>query len=172
MIMGLTGAVILAMLQLLSLTVSYPWHASCKVDWTTNLPCSEARQKLVSQFQDWSNADCPGVSDTCPSLPCGQRCKYTLIEDTAVAIKGEHRTPVKDYVDDLSFKLADTETGGCKLEGFSTSRIWYAILDQGTNYCNLWNLVDGSGLTKADGFQEETSTSVCTQYDAIDCSRY
>ena len=29
------------------------------------------------------------------------------------------------------------------LQGFSTSETWYAVLDYGTNYCNLHNLITG-----------------------------
>ena len=33
-------------------------------------------------------------------------------------------------------------------------------------------LVDDAGLSSENGFEEVTSTSVCTQYDAIDCGRF
>ena len=36
-------------------------------------------------------------------------------------------------------------------QAFSTSSIWYAILDFGTNYCNLRNLLDGTGLSNSIG---------------------
>ena len=58
------------------------------------------------------------------------------------------------------------------LQAYSTSSLWYAILDYGTNYCNLRNIVDGAGLSSENGFNEETSTSICTQYDSIDCERF
>ena len=65
----------------------------------------------------------------------------------------------------LIFSLFDSQAE-------SSSDLWYAILDYGTNYCNLRNLIDGAGLSSGGSFQEVTSTSVCTQYDAIDCSRF
>ncbi len=49
---------------------------------------------------------------------------------------------------------------------------WYAVLDFGTNYCNLRNLADGSGLSSVEDFQEVTSNGVCTQYESRDCERY
>ena len=36
-------------------------------------------------------------------------------------------------------------------QAFSTSGTWYAILDSGTNYCNLRNLLDGTGMSNALG---------------------
>ncbi|XP_065896508.1 beta-galactosidase-1-like protein 2 isoform X3 [Dysidea avara] len=56
---------------------------------------------------------------------------------------------------------------------FSTSEIWYAYLDYGTNYCNLRNLADGAGITTATyGFTEHTSDDVCTQYSSHNCEKY
>ncbi len=46
------------------------------------------------------------------------------------------------------------------------------MLDYGTNYCNLRNLVDGSGLSQSAWFKEDTSDSVCTQYSSHDCDKY
>ncbi len=57
-------------------------------------------------------------------------------------------------------------------QGYSTSLTWYAILDFGTNYCNLRNLIDGSGISKTEGFKEETSNGVCTQFTSRNCERY
>ena len=79
---------------------------------------------------------------------------------------------MKRYADSLTFKFEDQSGTSCKIDAFSTSDLWYAVLDWGTNYCNLRNLLDGTGLSSSDGFQEETNDSVCTQYTSRDCSRY
>ena len=59
-------------------------------------------------------------------------------------------------------------------QGYSTSELIYAILDKGTNYCNLHNLVVGSGLTNTTryGFTETTDDSVCTEYTSANCNKY
>ena len=57
-------------------------------------------------------------------------------------------------------------------QGFSTSETWYAVLDDGTNYCNLYNLVDGSSLRLSPGFKETTDDSSCTQYSSHNCTVY
>ena len=46
------------------------------------------------------------------------------------------------------------------------------IHDYGTNYCNLRNLLDGTGISSTNGFLEKTSTDVCTQYDQLNCARF
>ena len=59
------------------------------------------------------------------------------------------------------------------LQGYSTSEVFYAILDRGTNYCNLHNLVVGSGLNATMyGFKEDTDNSKCTQYTSANCDKY
>jgi len=127
----------------------------------------------VRQMQEWNGDNCPTKSESCPTMPCGQRCLYTYLANKTETNKifGTHLTPVARYSDSLNFEF---EQNGdvCKVKGFSTSDLWYAILDFGTNYCNIWNLVDGAGLTGQEGFVEETSNSVCTQYTSRDCSRY
>jgi len=154
---------------------SYPWHASCKIDWIVPGSCENIRTQLVSQMNQWEgDSNCGQISDDCPSLPCGQNCLYEFIETQADGtLKGRHLTPVKRYVDSLTFKFEDqSNASSCKIDAYSRSDLWYAILDFGTNYCNLRNLLDGTGLSGTDGFMEETSDSVCTQYTSRDCSRY
>ena len=58
------------------------------------------------------------------------------------------------------------------LQGKSSSETWYAVLDSGTNYCNLRNLVNGADLDKAPGFKEDVSDSTCTQFSSADCGKY
>jgi hypothetical protein len=37
------------------------------------------------------------------------------------------------------------------IQAYSTSATWYALLDMGTNYCNLRNLLDGTGMSNQLG---------------------
>ena len=43
-----------------------------------------------------------------------------------------------------------------------------AVLDDGTNYCNLHNLIEATTLT----FTEDVDTSDCTQYSTANCAKY
>merc|ERR1712110_518915 len=36
----------------------YPLHASCKIDWTTQLSCDATYQKIYSQIFAWNHTDC------------------------------------------------------------------------------------------------------------------
>ena len=105
-------------------------------------------------------------------MPCGQRCRYVFEEiDENGSITGYHLTPAKSYRDNVSFEFSD-DGNSCNIVGFSKSTVSYAFLDFGTNYCNLRNLLDGAGLAVGNGFQESTSTQICTQYDQLNCDRY
>ena len=154
----------------------YP-RAECRITWTLPTNCNTARQNIQNQMIDWAETEakeraCPGTSQSCPKLPCGQRCRYVFERvDQNGKLTGYHLTPAKSYRDNVSFEFSDNGSS-CNVVGFSKSTVSYAVLDFGTNYCNLRNLIDGSGLSTGNGFQESTSTKLCTQYDQINCDRY
>lgn len=54
-------------------------------------------------------------------------------------------------------------------KGESTSNEWFRVFDYGTNYCNLHNLVTGTGFDKSSKFLELTNNAVCTQYNMAVC---
>jgi len=168
-------------------------HAECEVEWKLPISCDLVRSGLVDMMGEWAGDDTTGqekcgvVSDTCPSLPCGQRClyKYKADESTESKVSGVHLTPAKHYSDSFNFQLAPTaDNAGCKVKGYSSSDLWYAVLDFGTNFCNLRNLLDGAfemkwehpdniaTLDDWEGFEEDTNNSKCTQYSSRDCTRY
>ena len=72
----------------------------------------------------------------------------------------------------MSFKFTQESDTECNIEGFSTASLSYAWHDFGTNYCNLRNLMDGSGISEQNGYTEETSVDVCMQLDTADCTKY
>ena len=173
MIFDFAGLVLLAAFQLFAMSFTYPWHAQCTIHWSIDDSCSSVQTKLENQINLWTNNECPSISDSCPKMPCGQKCKYRLTESTEDGIiKATHKTPVKEYVDYLTLNLTSNNKNECQISGHSTSGTWYAVLDFGTNYCNLRNLIDGAGLDKEEGFQEFTANDVCTQYDSRDCTRF
>ncbi|CAG7825685.1 unnamed protein product [Allacma fusca] len=142
----------------------YPLHASCNVTWTFKSKCNDVASKLVNQISVWK------TNETCGT---GQKCLYGLDSLNGNTLKATHTTPVKRYVDDLTFSFyPNTATSGCNVVGHSESRVWYAILDYGTNYCNLHNLVDGAGLQSDELYSELTRDEICTQYTSSNCEKY
>jgi len=171
---GVTVLVLIPGVFFAAVFMPYPWHASCKIEWEIAESCTQVKQNLLDQIQAWEgDGNCGSVSDTCPGLPCGQNCLYEVVStdlDNCNCVVAIHKTPAKRYIDDLTFTFSYMD-GKCHVDAFSTSRTWYAVLDMGTNYCNLRNLMDGIGYTSAN-LVETTSDSVCTQYTSRDCARF
>ncbi|CAL1526736.1 unnamed protein product [Lymnaea stagnalis] len=139
-----------------------PIHASCNVDWNFGLTCPDTSNKIINQIDLWKGEDCG----------TGEKCRYTFISFDNVTLKATHTTPVKKYVDDLTFVFKPNGNTECTVNGLSYSETWYAILDYGTNYCNLHNLITGSGLNQTTNYREDTNNGRCTQYSSADCDKY
>ena len=56
-------------------------------------------------------------------------------------------------------------------QGYSRSRTT-SVLDFSTNYCNLFNLMDGSGLTQDPALTGDTNDDICVQWSTADCDIY
>ncbi|XP_039610214.1 uncharacterized protein LOC120530109 isoform X2 [Polypterus senegalus] len=139
-----------------------PLHAQCKVDWYFGIPCHDVYEALVSQIKKWSKADC---------VDGGEKCMYKLESANAHFIKAKHTTPVKKYIEDLNFRLIPYLLDiGCHVPAFSVSEAWYTLVDYGTNYCNLYNLIEGSGLNTVPGYKEMTNDFICTQHSSANCT--
>lgn len=158
-----SAALLLVLMAFFSSASAYPWHASCRVHWTFGVSCSEAKAALKNQMLLWA------TRDTCPNG--GQKCLYKFLTETANTLSGTHETPIKHYIDDISYTFTDAGDK-CNVEGYSSSQLWYAILDYGTNYCNIYNLVEGARLNESPHYTETTSDSVCTQYTSRNCEVY
>ncbi|ESO97070.1 hypothetical protein LOTGIDRAFT_143540 [Lottia gigantea] len=153
------------LISALSGVLSGPLHASCKIDWQFGMECDAVMTKLVNQIKAM------GGKSGCANG--GEKCLYELTSSTSAQITAKHTTPVKGYVDDLTFTFKGGKTSNpCQVHGYSTSETWYAVLDFGTNYCNLENLIIGAGLNSTSGYSETTSDSICTQYSSADCEKY
>merc|ERR1712213_90578 len=151
------------------------FHAECSVKWTVSISCEETQKKIINQMilwdndWDWDNTTCgtrPG--DTSPN---GQKCLYKHTGSEGLTTLGTHTTPIARYIDDLTFKFEPRNDGSCLIDANSISES-LSLLDFGTNYCNLFNLMDGSGLTKDEAFTEETDDFQCTQHSSANCDIY
>ncbi|XP_071945738.1 uncharacterized protein [Antedon mediterranea] len=140
-------------------------HASCHVNWTFGINCSDVQNKLVNQVNKWSGRT------YCPDNK-GEKCLYEIVKKNMTNLDTKHTTPSKGYVDDQFFAFYQNSSGICLTTGYSTSETVYAVLDKGTNYCDLHNLITGSGLDKVPKYTETTNDNICTQYSSADCDVY
>ncbi|XP_072306463.1 uncharacterized protein [Eucyclogobius newberryi] len=140
-----------------------PLHAQCKVDWYFGIRCEEVFEALVSQIKAWRS------TSSCTTR--GQRCLYKLQSASVHFIEAKHTTRFKRHVDNIHIRLMPFHFfTSCHVSAMSISQTWYAIKDHGTNYCNLYNLVEGSGLTEVRGYKELTSDFMCTQRSSANCT--
>lgn len=161
------SAVVVAFAVAVALFVAAPadasLHASCHITFTfTNTTCDVVNNGIVDAFKKLSTTDCP---------PGTEKCLYTLDSATETRVTGKHATPKKHYKDDISFDFAASSSGGgCVVKAFSTSETWYAVLDSGTNACNILNLQAAAGFSELA--EVSTSDSVCTQWSSRNCDKY
>ncbi|KAE8596105.1 hypothetical protein XENTR_v10015970 [Xenopus tropicalis] len=160
-----TGQLAALLLFLPCSIVAGPLHAQCKLEWRFGITCYDVYIALVTQIKQWTSID------TCQQG--GERCLYELQSADPHYIVAKHTSRAHNYVDDLSFKLQSYGRRlTCYVTAFSVSEPWYIVLDNGINYCNLHNLVDGSGLTQVPKYSESTNDFKCTQYSKANCTVY
>ncbi|KAK6166521.1 hypothetical protein SNE40_023187 [Patella caerulea] len=136
-----------------------PFHASCSVVWNSNGNCDYFHTKIVNQIKAWN-----GTSGCANG---GEKCRYSLVSQSRYQINATHKNANTHYKDDLNFNFFQISYS-CSIKGYSTSENPNLVLDNGTNYCNLYNLITGAGLE----LKESVSDPTCTQFSIADCSKY
>merc|ERR1712154_111611 len=149
-------------------TAQFEPHAECSVVWTVSEECESVQTKIEDQMFIWySEENCGEIVDGSPN---GQKCLYRHNCTDGMVTTGTHTTPVQRYVDDMTFPFTQ-ESDYCSVDGYSRSRTT-SVLDFRTNYCNLFNLMDGSGLTPDPALTEDTNDDICVQWSTADCDIY
>ncbi|KAI5621057.1 hypothetical protein C0J50_18992 [Silurus asotus] len=124
-------------------------------DVSVDIPCFDASSLLVNQIKEWTTENC---------APQSHKCLYSLVSVIGDDITATRTSPVLRFYDDITFNFSSTNTDTCKIQGHSTSRSWYTILDSGSNYLNMYSLMKGSGLSSSPSFTESTNDRICTKY--------
>ncbi|RVE68556.1 hypothetical protein OJAV_G00092860 [Oryzias javanicus] len=127
-----------------------PYHAFCRALWLFATPCSQISTTIAQQIQ--------------ASAP-----EYKLVLATPLVIRANH-TSDGVQMQNITFSLTDTIlTGGCRVSAESISLGFTSLLDDGLNYCNLYNVLAASGLISAPGFLEMTNEWACMGYGLAKC---
>lgn len=141
------------------------FHASCKMTFKfASTSCNDVINALSVAAKSMSGLS--GCGKRFP--PVDSFCGYSETGRTASSWSGKHVTANGKYTDDLTFTMTAAGSG-CSAAAYSTSETWYAVLDNGVNYCNLHNLV---AETKIANTEADVSDSTCTQYSKRNCNRY
>ncbi|KAJ0058882.1 hypothetical protein NL108_001118 [Boleophthalmus pectinirostris] len=126
-------------------------HAYCRIVWLLGLPCDRVAYAIVTQIKAMGSYKASNIKS--PGL-----------------IQANHTSGSGQY-ESVNFTIIGTSLGmGCHVEGSSMSSFWYSLFDNGTNYCNLHNIIEGSGLSKAPGFVEFTNEWLCLGVELSACN--
>ncbi|KAK2895138.1 hypothetical protein Q8A73_014626 [Channa argus] len=124
-------------------------HAYCKIVWILGLTCNQVNTAIVGQIKTTAS--------------------YRLGPVTPSLIQSKH-TSGPGQIESVNFTMSPTFRGlGCHVEGSSASAFVYSLMDNGTNYCNLFKVIQGSGLTRAPGFVEFSNEWLCLGYRRSTC---
>ncbi|KAF1383724.1 hypothetical protein PFLUV_G00134810 [Perca fluviatilis] len=124
-------------------------HAFCKIVWLFGFPCDKVSMAILTQIKAMGS--------------------YKLGPVTSALIQANHTSAI-GQIETVNFTMISTASGqGCHVDGSSVSAFWFSLFDNGTNYCNLHNVIQGSGLTKAPGFTEFTNEWLCLGVGVAAC---
>jgi len=143
-------------------------RAECLVWWQIeNIGCDVARESIEAKILEWNEAICHEDPDeTCWYPKLLESNKEDMIETTHITQLVGPMGPIED---NIWIHFSGYNNGAsCRVMGLSRSPVGFKW-DYGTNYCNMYNLMEGAGLThEAAGFREITSKNICTGYDMPD----
>ena len=106
------------------------FHAHCELQTTFSTPCSNLNAVMTKELNNFS--------DPANGL-------YKKVQEKENYFWFTRTTPVKHYVDDISFVLQDGGNNTCSVTAKSQSQS-LSYLDYGTNYCNMFNVMRTSGI--------------------------
>ncbi|XP_077470680.1 uncharacterized protein LOC144085367 [Stigmatopora argus] len=134
--------------------------AQCKIKWLFGIPCQDVYGTLVEQIKAWQ------IQQSC--LDEGEKCSYELVSTGPYEIAATHTSPKSKLVNDLHFLLEQSTV--CKVTGEGISVASKDPADNGTNFCSLQNLMDGSHLIEAEGYKRFTNKWICAGFENANCS--
>ncbi|XP_077374457.1 uncharacterized protein LOC144017075 [Festucalex cinctus] len=138
--------------------VPLSYRAHCRTLWLFATPCVEVSAAILRQIQAFN-----------PASGCSA-CHYTVVTVSPTDIRANHTSPDSLQMESIIFSFRPTMTGGCRVSAQSKSLDFIAVIDDGVNYCNLYNVLSASGLTSTTGFLEMTNEWACLGYGEADCS--
>uniref|UniRef100_A0A3B3TXE9 Uncharacterized protein n=1 Tax=Poecilia latipinna TaxID=48699 RepID=A0A3B3TXE9_9TELE len=130
--------------------------AQCKIKWLFGIDCGNVSGRLVNQIQTWQ------VKGSC--LDEGEKCSYELVSSAPYLIKATHTSPrTKRFLNQL-LPMFSVQQGEATSEGSKDPA------DNGTNFCSLQNLINGSKLSDAEGYKQFSNKWICPGFDSAVCS--
>ncbi|KAM9718455.1 uncharacterized protein ACNS7B_019632 [Menidia menidia] len=135
--------------------------SKCIAIWTFRLPCSQPVGDLVNQVKTWSTKKCRDGPE---------KCMYKILDESPQSLEVKHTSPQSGKVTDIHFEFAPPVAKSfCKIKAISTTTSQNATSPN--NYCLLFNLIDASGLTEAEGYKEICNKEKCPSKSSAHCDK-
>ncbi|MEQ2256812.1 hypothetical protein ILYODFUR_027949 [Ilyodon furcidens] len=135
--------------------------SKCIAIWTFRLPCSEPVSDLMNQLKAWSTKKCRDGPE---------KCMYKIMNESPEELEIKHTSPQSGKITEINFFFGPTAAKSfCKIKAISTTKS-----KNGTNpndYCLLYNLIDASGLTQAEGYKEICNKEKCPSMSSAHCDK-
>ncbi|CAL1580267.1 unnamed protein product [Knipowitschia caucasica] len=136
-----------------------PVQSSCKAIWLFTTPCAEINSTLIQQVKVFS-----------PNAGCGD-CNYLFVSADNVTLTVDHTSADGFGAETISFKFTPSLLApGCQMFVQSQSIGPTTTTDDAINYCNIYNLLTGSGLDLQPGFLDKTNKWVCPAIALTKCT--
>ena len=138
-------------------------HAGCHVQATFDASCDALYKQVDAEIKAWNPE------------PLSTPGYYSLKEEaTDDYIWSTRLTYNKKYTDDQLFEFVNGTDSSCTIKGRSRSQS-FSMLDNGVNYCNLWNVFNGiksAGIASSFSVDKVSSCSVKPSNPTETCARY
>ncbi|XP_077393733.1 uncharacterized protein LOC144030942 [Festucalex cinctus] len=149
---------LLVLLPLINADAGSP--PACRVIWIFKLTCAEPVEALKAQVKAWSTMSCKDSQE---------ECMYELVKDSATYLQIKHTSPSTHSTSELIFEFNPPSAPNfCRVKATSTTK---SSNSTSNNYCLTYNLMAGSGLTKAQGVREICNENMCPAKKTATCAK-
>ncbi|TMS09435.1 hypothetical protein E3U43_002094 [Larimichthys crocea] len=147
------------LLQLLLAATSAADQSTCRGIWLFELPCTEPISALMNQVNDWSSDKCQDSQE---------KCMYEITKESSTYLEIKHTSRRSHKITLISFDLNPPAVPTfCKMRVVSTTTSPNEVTPN--DYCLIYNLINGSGLTKARGYREICNKQMCPSKQSATC---
>uniref|UniRef100_A0A3Q1F322 Uncharacterized LOC110949212 n=1 Tax=Acanthochromis polyacanthus TaxID=80966 RepID=A0A3Q1F322_9TELE len=148
-------------LQLLLAVSSAVKPSTCRAVWIFKLPCSEPVNVLVKEVKAWSTKKC---------LDGQEKCMYQLINESPSHLEIQHTSPSTYKTTELTIDFSPPAAPSfCRMRSRASTTSLNTTSPN--DFCLLYNLVEGSGLTEAEGYKEICNNAMCPAKETAKCDK-
>uniref|UniRef100_A0A3Q3DKG5 Uncharacterized protein n=1 Tax=Hippocampus comes TaxID=109280 RepID=A0A3Q3DKG5_HIPCM len=133
---------------------------ACRVIWLFKQACYEQVEAVRQQVKAWSTKTCADSQE---------ECMYELVKDSASFLKIRHTSPSTHSISELFFEFNPPSAPEfCCVKAAAITK---SSNSTSNNYCQLYNLMAGSGLIQKQGVREICNEDMCPSKKTAACAQ-